>query len=266
MIHIDDIGDGRISLYTDYNEPQLFHYNEPDPGIFIAETPMVIERALDHGAVPVSFFIEAGSDRKEEVQRVLERAGDVPVYEAELQVINKITGFNLTRGVLAAFKRSHLPGVADILERSRHIAVLEDIVNPTNVGAIFRSAAALGVDAILMTTSSTDPFYRRAARVSMGTVFDIPWTYIPSDVAWTDILHDSGYKIISMALKSNAVPISELKFGENDRLAIVFGSEGDGIREETIANSDHVAIIPMKRGVDSLNVAAASAVTFWELL
>ncbi len=264
IIRIDDINDERVLLFTGYNEPELFHFFEPEPGIFIAETPTVIERALVFGARPLSFFIEEGSYKKDIVRALLERSPGVPVYEAELDVINRITGFNLTRGVLAAFKRPPLPDVDSLLSKKR-IAVLEGIVNPTNLGAIFRSASALGAGAIFITPDSTDPFYRRSARVSMGTVFQIPWTYFPKGCDYTEILHAHGYTIVCMALTDNAVPITELNFEENEKIAIVFGSEGDGISKETLAKSDHIAIIPMHGGVDSLNVAASSAVAFWEL-
>ena len=267
IIRIHSLDDPAVSLYTQYNEPQLYHINEPDRGIFIAETPMVIERALDFGAKPLSFFVEEGSVRNEAVQNVLERAGeDVDILSAELSVINKITGFNLTRGVLAAFERPELPDITALLSSSKTVAVLEDIVNPTNVGAIFRSAAALGVDAILLTKGSTDPFYRRSARVSMGTVFQVPWTYIPERSELTSILHDNGYEVISMALDDRAIPVTDPVLKNGKRRAIVFGAEGDGISEDTLSNSDHIAIIPMHNGVDSLNVAASSAIAFWELV
>lgn len=266
ICNIEDIGDERVSLYTNYNEPQLYHINEPGPGIFVAETPMVIERAMDYGAKPISFFVESGALAKDEVQSVLDRSPAVPVFTAELPVINRITGFNLTRGMLAAFERPQLPSVAELLSAGRNIAVLEDIVNPTNIGAIFRSAAALGVDRVLLTSGSTDPFYRRSARVSMGTVFMIPWTYIPGGATATDLLHDHGFTVISMALTDTAIPLTDPVLLESDKRAIVFGSEGDGLSEETLRGSDHIAIIPMQNGVDSLNVAASSAVAFWHLI
>ncbi len=265
IIHIDDIDDERVALYTNYNEPQLYHLNEPGPGVFIAETPMVIERALDLGAHAVSFFVEERALDTEDVRSVLARGGDADVFEAKLDVINKITGFNLTRGLLAVFERPELPKYSDILETSECVAVLEDVVNPTNVGAIFRSAAALGVDAVLLTSGSTDPYYRRSARVSMGTVFQVPWTYIPEDVDVADSLHDKGYTVISMALVDDAVPLTDPVLKDGKKRAIVFGSEGDGIGSELLSKSDHIAIIPMHNGVDSLNVAASSAVAFWEL-
>lgn len=265
MVRTDNLDDERISLYTKYNEPQLYHINEPATGVFIAETPMVIERALDFGAKPLSFFVEEGAYRNEAVKSLLERVGDIDVFEAELSVINKITGFNLTRGVLAAFERPELPDINALLTSSKTVAVLEDIVNPTNVGAIFRSAAALGVDAILLTKGCTDPFYRRSARVSMGTVFQVPWTYFPENPAFTEVLHDKGYEIISMALDERAISVTDPVLKNGKKRAIVFGAEGNGISEDTLSKSDHIAIIPMHNGVDSLNVAASSAIAFWEL-
>ena len=265
IYRIDSIEDERVSLYTEYKETQLLHINEPDRGIFIAETPIVIERALSFGAVPVSFFVESDALSKDEIQEVLAKAKDVPVYTAELSVINRITGCILTRGMLAAFERPKLSDMRELLLTTKCIAVLEDIVNPTNVGAIFRSAAALGVDAILLTSGSTDPFYRRSARVSMGTVFMIPWTYIPKEEDIIGVLHEYGFVIISMALTADATPITDPVLTENKKRAIIFGSEGDGISKKIIKASDHVAIIPMQNGVDSLNVAASSAVAFWQL-
>lgn len=265
VIRIESINDDRVALYTEYNEPQLVHYNEPDGGVFIAETPAVIERALSFGTKPLSFFVESGALLKDEVQAFLGRAQGVPVYEAELSVINKITGFNLTRGMLAAFERPELPDPVKIIRSASLVAVLEDIVNPTNVGAIFRSAAALGIDAILLTSASSDPFYRRAARVSMGTVFMVPWTYIPKDTHLADILHDNGYAVISMEITKDAVPLTDPVLKQGPKRAVIFGAEGSGVAAETLQKSDHIAYIPMYHDVDSLNVAAASAVTFWEL-
>ena len=267
MIHIDSIDDERVSLYTKYNEPQLYHLNEPGPGIFIAETPMVIGRSLDYGARPVSVFVEEGAYKTDAVQAVLHRLpSDTEVFTAALSVINSITGFNLTRGVLAAFIRPPLPDVRSLLSSSNLIAVLEGIVNPTNIGAIFRSAAALGVDSVFITQDSSDPFYRRATRVSMGTVFQVPWTYFPKGVDFTDLLHDLNYTVISMALSEDAISLNDPILKESKRRAIVFGAEGNGITGSTLAKSDHIVKIPMHNGVDSLNVAAASAVTFWELV
>ncbi len=266
MDHIDRLDDERIALYTRYNEPQLFHYNEPGPGIFIAETPMIIERAMDSGAQVRSFFVEEEALDKEVVQKVLEKAGDeVALYVAPQALMQQITGFHLTRGMLAAFERPKLPSPEALLQQAKCVAVLENVENPTNLGAIFRSAAALGVDAILITSDSTDPFYRRAARVSMGSVFQLPWTYVSKEEDLTDILHRQGFAVISMALMDTAIPLTDPVLQKKEKKAIIFGSEGYGIRQRTLEGSDHIVIIPMYNGVDSLNVAASSAVAFWEL-
>ncbi len=265
IIRIDDLNDDRLSLYIGYNEPQLLHYNEPDPGVFIAETPMVIERALDCGAYPLSFFVEEGALTRDDVQNILKRADNCNIFTAPLEVINRITGFNLTRGVLGAFTRPPLPDPGSLLDHSAHAVILEEIVNPTNIGAIFRSAAALGADCVLLTQGSSDPYYRRSARVSVGTVFQIPWTYIPKGFAPADLLHDHGYTVISMALTDDAVPVRDPVLKEGAKRAVIFGAEGSGICTATLSASDHVAIIPMHNGVDSLNVAASSAVAFYEL-
>jgi len=267
-IRINDINDERVQHYTKYNEPQLMHINEPGPGIFIAETPMVIERAMDFGARPVSFFVEEEKFETEAVGKVFERLGDesgAEVYVAEHAVLKAVTGYNLTRGMLAAFERPAPLCAQEILKRVSCAAVLEDVVNPTNLGAIFRSAAALGVDAVLLTRGCTDPLYRRAARVSMGTVFQVPWAYLPKEKNAALTLREAGFTVISMALSERAVPITNPVLTENTKRAIVFGTEGTGLTEQTLMNSDHIAVIPMFNGVDSLNVAASSAVAFWEL-
>ncbi|MCR5148054.1 MAG: RNA methyltransferase [Eubacterium sp.] len=282
IYNITSLDDERVAIYTKYNEPQLMHFFEPDGGIFIAETPMVIERALDMGAVPVSFFIEEGELQREYICKVIDksdykydgRSGNISgtnienridIYTAKLDVIQKVTGYNLTRGMLAAFRRPVEPDISEFLKAGKNIAVLENVVNPTNLGAVFRSAAALGVDFILITEGSADPYYRRAARVSMGTVFQIPWAYIPKNVEFVDMLHKYGYTVISMALKENAVKLNDPVLKKAAKKAIVMGTEGTGISEEVLMKSDHIVIIPMYNGVDSLNVAASSAVAFWEL-
>ena len=266
MTRIEDIDDSRIDIFTKFNEAQLYHYYEPNGGIFIAETPEVIKRALNRGAEPIAFFIEEKAYNTDTIQRTLcSLSNDVDIFTAKLEIINQITGFNLTRGVLTAFKRPSLPKIPELLSNSKRIAILEDIMNPTNVGAIFRSAAALGVDCICLTSNCADPFYRRASRVSMGTVFQVPWSYFPKASDYISILKDSGFSVISMALRDNAISLSSPILKEQEKLAIIFGTESSGIKEETIDKSDFVVIIPMHNGVDSLNVAAASSVTFWEL-
>lgn len=266
MIKIESIDDSRVDIFTKYNEAQLYHYYEPNGGLFIAETPEVIKRALDRGAEPIAFLVEEKAYESEVVTELLSHVDDdVDVFVAELNVINKITGFNLTRGVLAACKRPSLPEVEGLLQSSKRIAILEDVMNPTNVGAIFRSAAALGVDGIILTHNSADPFYRRAARVAMGTVFQVPWTYFDKASDYVSVLKDNSFAVVSMALKDNAISLADSVLKKQDKLAVIFGTESTGIKQETIDASDYVTIIPMHHGVDSLNVAAASAVTFWEL-
>lgn len=266
VTRIDDIKDTRVSIFTEYNEAQLYHFFEPNGGVFIAETPNVIERALNRGCEPMAFFVEEKALETDVVTDLIDRCpDDIDVFVAELQVINKITGFNLTRGVLTAFRRPALPEVSELLQASSKVAILEDVMNPTNVGAIFRSAAALGVDAIFLTHDSADPFYRRAARVAMGTSFQLPWTYFDKGSDYVAQLHNASFKVVSMALKDNAIPLSSPELKQHEKLAVIFGTESTGIKDETIKNSDYVTIIPMHHDVDSLNVAAASAVTFWEL-
>ena len=258
-----------LKMYTDMREVQLMHYYEPNGGIFIAESPKVIERALEAGCEPVSFLME-----KKHVQtqgrELLERCPNVPTYVADLDVLARITGYQLTRGMLCAMRRPNLPAVEEICKNARRIAVLENVVNPTNVGAIFRSAAALGMDAILLTGGCADPLYRRAIRVSMGTVFQIPWTYIERKTCtWPEegmsCLREMGFKTAAMALKKESVSIDDENLLAEEKLAVILGTEGDGLAADTIADCDYTVLIPMAHGVDSLNVAAASAVAFWEL-
>ena len=258
-----------LQLYTSLNEAQLLHYYEPNGGIFIAESPKVIERALDAGCQPVSFLME-----KKHVQtqgrEILERCPDVPVYVAKPEILAQVTGYQLTRGMLCAMKRPDLLPVEEVCKHAKRIAVLENVVNPTNVGAIFRSAAALGMDAVLLTGGCADPFYRRAIRVSMGTVFQIPWTYIEGKTcAWPEeglsCLRKMGFKTAAMALKNESVSIDDENLLAEEKLAVILGTEGDGLATDTIADCDYTVLIPMAHGVDSLNVAAASAVAFWEL-
>ena len=252
-------------MYTELNEVQLKRYYEPAGGVFVAETELVISRALAAGCVPISFLVEEKCFEDGSVNELLEKAAACPVYVAPLDVINNLTGYNLTRGVLCAMRRPELPPTEALLRNAHRVCVLEDVMNPTNVGAIFRSAAALGVDAVLLTEGCSDPLYRRAARVSMGTVFSLPFAFFDKRSDYMGIIKSEGYTTVSMALKDNAVPLSSPLLKNHDRLAVIFGTESTGIKDETIAASDFTAIIPMQNGVDSLNVAAASAVTFWEL-
>lgn len=270
IIELTDLDEREeLQLYTSLNEAQLLHYYEPNGGIFIAESPKVIERALDAGCQPVSFLME-----KKHVQtqgrEILERCPNVPVYVAKPEILAQVTGYQLTRGMLCAMKRPDLLPVEEVCKHAKRIAILENVVNPTNVGAIFRSAAALGMDAVLLTGGCADPFYRRAIRVSMGTVFQIPWTYIEGKTcAWPEeglsCLRKMGFKTAAMALKNESVSIDDENLLAEEKLAVILGTEGDGLATDTIADCDYTVLIPMAHGVDSLNVAAASAVAFWEL-
>lgn len=303
IIEIKNLDAPELQIYYNLNEAQLFHYFEPKPGIFIAESPKVIERALDAGCVPMSFLMEK-KHVKTQAKEILVRCEklqsqdikqtdkmeaengnssmaaehdipvctaecEIPVYMAEIEVLAKITGYQLTRGMLCAMYRPALSSVEQLCKNARRVAILENVVNPTNVGAIFRSAAALGMDAVLLTPACADPLYRRASRVSMGTVFQIPWTYFDKNACWPDgamdVLHKLGYKTAAMALRDDSVSIDDEKMMAEEKLAIVLGTEGDGLADHTIADCDYTVKIPMTHGVDSLNVAAASAVAFWQL-
>ena len=269
IIEIADFTAPELDVYARLTEAQLLNRQEPEQGLFIAESPKVIDRALDAGYVPVSLLLE----RKHiagQASGVIARCGDVPVFTAETEVLTELTGFRLTRGVLCAMRRPPLPSVQAVCAGARRITILENIMNPTNVGAIFRSAAALGIDAVLLTPACSDPLYRRAARVSMGTVFQVPWTYLGSDCAeWPhpgmERLRALGFRTAAMALSDNAVSIADPQLMAEEKLAIVLGTEGDGLAAGTIADCDYTVRIPMSHGVDSLNVAAASAVAFWQL-
>lgn len=269
IVEILDFKAPELDIYARLTEAEIRTVYEPKKGLFIAESPNVIERALDDGYVPESLLLERKHiDGK--AKALIERCGDIPVYTADLEILTQLTGFPLTRGVLCAMRRRELPSVGEVLRNAKRIAVLEDVMNPTNLGAIFRSAAALGMDAVLITPGSTDPLYRRAARVSMGTVFQIPWTVIgekPAD--WPEkgleILRCFGYTTISMALSDDSITLSDERLKQAEKLAIILGTEGDGLSARTIADTDYTVRIPMTHGVDSLNVAAAAAVAFWEL-
>lgn len=259
---VTDFSDPELDIYARLTEVQLLNRREPDKGIFIAESPKVIERALNAGCVPISFLMET-RHVENQAKQLIARCGDIPVFTAELDVLTQLTGFKLTRGMLCAMYRPKLPTVEDICKNARRVAVLEDVMNPTNVGAIFRSAAALGIDAVVLTSASSDPLYRRSIRVSMGTVFQVPWTYLGE--GGISELRRLGFKTAAMALKSNSLPIYDPRLAKIDKLAIVLGTEGDGLAAGTIADCDYTVLIPMSHGVDSLNVAAASAVAFYQL-
>lgn len=267
IMEIRDLEIPELEVYIDKKEVQLLHYYEPEPGIFIAESPNVILRALEAGYEPLSLLIEKKPlDEKE--RAILDRCGEIPVYAASLEVLTRITGYQLARGMLCAMRRKALPSLKEICAGKHRIAILEDVVNPTNVGAIFRSAAALSMDAVLLTKGSSDPLYRRAVRVSMGTVFQIPWTIMDAG-DWPERamqeLRSMGYRTAAMALKEDSVSLKDERLKKEEKLAIVLGTEGDGLAGRTIADCDYTVMIPMTHGVDSLNVAAASAVAFWEL-
>ncbi len=269
IIEITDLSAPELDIYARLNESQLLHYHEPAEGIFIAESPKVVERALNAGYTPLSVLLEH-KHITGEATGILARCGDVPVYTADFDVLTKLTGFQLTRGILCAMRRKSLPSVKELCTNARRITILENVVNPTNIGAIFRSAAALNMDAVLLTPACCDPLYRRAIRVSMGTVFQIPWTYFDTQTdCWPQIgiqtLHNLGFKTVAMALTEDSVNIDDPQLMSEDKLAIVLGTEGDGLADSTIADCDYTVCIPMSHGVDSLNVAAASAIAFWQL-
>ena len=273
LIPITDLHTPELEIYNERREVQLFHYYEPERGLFIAESPNVILRALAAGYEPLSLLMEqreADSEKGREILgRIAEVSGEIPVYVASNAVLSEISGFKLARGMLCAMRRRALPKMEDLCGNARRIAVLENVVNPTNVGAIFRSAAALGIDAVLLTGGCSDPLYRRAARVSMGTVFQIPWTYFDKKTVWPQdgmqTLQNMGFKTAAMALRDDSVGIDDKALRSEEKLAVILGTEGDGLASQTIADCDYTVKIPMSHGVDSLNVAAASAVAFWEL-
>ena len=268
IIKITDFNAPEFDIYARYTEAQLLNRHEPEKGIFIAESPKVIMRALAGGCVPLSCMIEE-KQLEGEAKDVIMRCGNIPVYTAPYDIIRQLTGFPMTRGMLCAMRRPALVSVDTVCEGARRIAILENVVNPTNVGAIFRSAAALNIDGILLTTGCSDPLYRRAIRVSMGTVFQIPWTYLGEDFSWPESamrrLHELGFSTAAMALCEDSLSIDDERLTKEERLAVILGTEGDGLASATISGCDYTVKIPMSHGVDSLNVAAASAVAFWQL-
>ena len=263
IIEITDLLAPELDVYARLTEIQLLNREFPDKGLFIAESPKVIERALDAGYEPVSCLMEK-RHVEGEGRHILERINNVPVYCAEFDVLTGLTGFKLTRGMLCAMRRRPLPSVKDICREKSRIVILDRVMNPTNVGAIIRSAAALGMDAVLLTPGCSDPLYRRAARVSMGTVFQIEWTFLPDNSL--DHIKELGFSTVAMALKDDSVSISDPRLTKEKRLAVIMGTEGDGLSDQTIVGCDYTVKIPMYHGVDSLNVAAASAVAFYQLV
>ena len=269
IIPITDFAAPELDIYARLTENQLLNRADPANALFVAESPLVIGRALDAGCTPVSFLMETKHVNGKGAEILARCPADIPVYAAELEVLTQLTGFHLTRGMLCAMRRPPLPTVEEICAKSRRIAVLENVMNPTNVGAIFRCAAALGMDAVLLTSAGSDPLYRRAIRVSMGNVFQVPWTVLPGGSYWPEqgiaALQELGFYTVAMALKEDSVPMDDPSLKTHEKLAILLGTEGDGLASDTIAETDATVLIPMTHGVDSLNVAAASAVAFWEL-
>ena len=269
IIEITDFLAPELDVYARLTENQLINRHDPEKGLFIAESPKVIERALDAGYEPVSLLLE----RKHldgQAKDIIARCKEIPVYTSDFEILTQLTGFQLTRGALCAMRRPPLPSVEEVCAGTRRIAILENVMNPTNIGAIFRSAAALNMDAVLLTTACSNPLYRRSIRVSMGTVFQIPWTYLGNQTdGWphSDIrkLRNMGFKMAAMALCDNSVSIDDPCLQKEEKLAVILGTEGDGLSDNTIADCDYTVRIPMSHGVDSLNVAAASAVAFWQL-
>lgn len=276
IIGITDFSAKELDIYARLTEAQLLNKYCPQDGLFIAESPKVVLRALDAGYEPVSILAEEGhicgeSRESTATREVIERCPEIPVYTAPFEVLTQLTGYHLTRGLLCAMRRRPLPQVRDICKGTRCVAVLENVMNPTNVGAVIRSAAALNMDAVLLTPGCSNPLYRRAIRVSMGTVFQIPWTFMSEEETggWPKegmrYLKSLGFSIASMALHDESVDIDDGRLRNEEKLAVILGTEGDGLMDETIMASDYTIKIPMAHGVDSLNVAAASAVAFWEL-
>ena len=265
IIEIQDFSDPALDLYARLTENQLLNRADPENALFIAESPLVIGRALDAHCEPVSFLMERQHIEGKGREILARCCKDIPVYTAEESVLAQLTGFHMTRGMLCAMRRPKLPAAEEVCRSARRIVVLENVMNPTNIGAIFRSAAALGMDAVLLTSAGSDPLYRRASRVSMGNVFLIPWTYLPEEGDWTALLRSLGFRTVAMALRDDSVRLDDPRLAAEEKLAIVMGTEGDGLASSTIASCDYTVKIPMYHGVDSLNVAAASAVAFYEL-
>lgn len=267
IIRINDLNANGLDIYSKFSEVQLLRYYEPKPGIFICESPKVIERALNAGYEPLSFLMEE-KHIDTEGKDILAQCENVPVYTSSFEILTQLTGFGLTRGMLCAMRRNPLPSIEKVCENAHRIAILDNINNPTNIGAIFRSAAAMDIDAVLLTPNCSDPLYRRSARVSMGCVFQIPWTFINADACsrnYVNYLRELGFKTAALALTDDSVSIDDSSLMKEEKLSIILGNEGNGLSPDTISQCDYTVKIPMKNGVDSLNVAAASAVAFWQL-
>ena len=264
VMELHDFSDPALDVYARATENQLVNRADPSNALFIAESPLVIGRALDAGCVPVSFLMETQHVAGKGASLLARCDPHIPVYTASLDVLTRLTGFHLTRGILCAMRRPPLPTAEAVCANARRIAVLENVMNPTNLGAIFRCAAGLGIDAVLLTAAGSDPLYRRASRVSMGNVFLIPWAYLPGG-DWPSLLHDWGFTTAAMALRQDSLRLDDPLLARAEKLAVVLGTEGDGLAPDTIAHCDHTVMIPMTNGVDSLNVAAAAAVAFYQL-
>lgn len=262
IIEIADLTHPGVEVFSSLTEAQLRNRIEPEKGIFIVESPKVIRVALVAGYQPVALLCERRHINGDAAD-IVQQCGDIPIYTGSRELLAKLTGYTLTRGVLCAMRRPDPKSVETVCKDARRIAVIDGVVDTTNIGAIFRSAAALGIDAVLLTTNSCDPLNRRAVRVSMGSIFLVPWTWIEGDISQ---LHDLGFKTLAMALTDNSLPLDAPVLKQEERLAVVMGTEGDGLPKETISEADYVVKIPMAHGVDSLNVAAASAIAFWELV
>ena len=264
IIELDNLSRPELAPFARLTEAQLRNRRDPEQGLFIAESPKVIEKALDAGCQPVSFLMER-RHISGQGSGLLAQCDGVPVYTGDRELLAELTGFSLTRGILCAMRRPALPAVSALCASAHRLVVLDGIVDPANVGAIFRSAAALGMDGVLLTSSCCDPLYRRAARVSMGNVFLVPWTYLPEGERWPELLHELGFKTVALALRDDSLALNDPRLLAEPKLAMVLGTEGDGLASSTIAACDYTVKIPMSHGVDSLNVAAASAVAFYQL-
>lgn len=264
LISPEELNKDELKIYSAISEPGLAHYFEPAPGIFIAESAKVIERALDAGYEAISFLVEE-RQLENEAGPLLKRAEEAAVYTASEEILKTITGYPVTRGVLCAMRRKRNKPLEEVLEGAERIVLLEDVENPTNVGAIFRSAAALGIDAVLLSKGCADPLYRRAIRVSMGNIFSINWTFSEDWLSDIEKLKEKGFQTIAMALKEDSVTLDAINPEPSEKIALLMGNEGEGLKEETLTICDKTVLIPMKKGIDSLNVAAASAVAFWQI-
>ena len=261
IIEISSLQEKGLEVFSTLTEAQLRMELEPEKGLFIAESPKVIRVALDAGWQPTALLCER-KHIEGDARDIVERVGDIPIYTGSRELLAKLTGYTLTRGVLCAMRRKVMPSVTEVIKDARRIVVIEAVTDTTNIGAIFRSAAALGIDAVLLTRDTCDPLNRRAVRVSMGSVFLVPWTWLDGPIS---SLHEYGFQTAAMALCDDSISLDDARLKEEPRLAVIMGTEGDGLPQKTISEADYTVKIPMAHGVDSLNVAAAAAVTFWEL-